>query len=181
MKDLKPLAGQGLRDDEVELGSVVGVFGFRGEVRVHLHNPTSDLLAKAKKIVLIAPDGARYEATASTRPGAGQRILGKIAEVTTEEGARALRDYRLAVDKAALPTLEDDEYYVWQLQGAEVQIDGVPVGTVRAVQQTGPHDVLEIDRGSGDPAFVPVLHEFVERVDVEGSVIHLTAGSLDEP
>jgi 16S rRNA processing protein RimM len=180
VRGLVPLGDRGLRDDEVELGHVTGVFGFRGEVKVYLHNPESELLKEPRQLVLIAPDDRRFGATVTTRPGAGQRILAKIAEVADEAGASALKGYRLAFPKADLPDLEgDDEYYVWQLEGAEVRIDGEGVGRVVRVQQAGPHDVLEIDTGGG-VSFVPVVQAFVVRIEAEARVVHLAPGALDE-
>ncbi|MEZ4235997.1 MAG: ribosome maturation factor RimM [Myxococcota bacterium] len=176
----------GVLPDEVELGHVTGVFGFRGEVKVYLHNPASTLLAEPTPIVLVAPDERRFAATASTRPGAGQRILARFAEVGDEAGATALKGWRLVIARSALPPLEDDdEYYVWQLEGARIRIDGADVGRVVGVQDSGPHDVLEIlvDEGvrEGDrTAFVPVLKEFVVGMDLDAQVIELAPGALDE-
>jgi 16S rRNA processing protein RimM len=189
-----PLPDRGLREDEVELGHVTGLFGFRGEVKVHLHNPGSDLLRSPRRVVLIAPDERRFGATVSTRPGAGLRILAKLVEVTDEADAAALKGYRLAITKAELPALEgEDEYYVWQLEGAEVRIDGERVGQVVRVHSVDaapePHDLLEVQvevpgaeaEVVRSPAFVPVVRAFVVRIDAAARVVHLAPGALDEP
>ena len=60
-----PLPGRGLAVDELELGSLMGAFGVRGEVRVWLHHPESDLLATPREVVLVAPDGSRRRARGS--------------------------------------------------------------------------------------------------------------------
>jgi 16S rRNA processing protein RimM len=166
--------------ESVELGRVIGVFGFRGELRVHLHNPGSDFLREPRTVVLVAPDGARRAARLQVRPGSGQRILGKVDGVDDEAGARALDGHRITVATADLPALPDGEYYVWQLEGAEVRIDGVAVGRVGEVQPAGPHDVLRVDLPDGEPRFVPLLAEFVARVDAEHAVVELVPGALEE-
>lgn len=165
---------------EVELGSVVGVFGFRGEVRLHLYNPDSDLLDKPKPVVLTAPDGRRFVGTLSARPGAGNRIIGRLAGVESEEEARSLRGYRISIAKAALPELEEGEYYVWQLQGARVFLEGEEVGKLVEVQSPGPTDIFVIERLNGRLAFIPALSEFIASVDVQGGRIALMPGALDE-
>lgn len=177
---LRPLPGRGPRDDEIELGSVVGVFGVRGEVRLHLHNPSSDLLARPRPVVLVAPDGARFEAVVSARPGAGKRILGRLERLDDREVAASLQGWRVFLDKRALPPLEDGEYYLWQLEGAEARIDGRTVGRIEAVHASGPVEVFEIRTEAGEVAFVPSLAEFVLGVDPVAGVVVLAPGALDE-
>jgi 16S rRNA processing protein RimM len=168
-------------DEEVELGSITGVFGFKGEVRLYLHNPESDLLRTPRAVVLVAPDGRRRPATLSARPGAPPRVIGRIDGVTDEAEATALRDWRVMIAKATLPALEPDEFYVWQLEGAVVRIDGARVGEVRGVQQAGPTDILEIAvDGEREERFVPLVAEFVRRVDPVERVVELVPGALEE-
>lgn len=167
------------RSDEIELGSVVGTFSFRGEVRLFLHNPDSPLLRDPKLVVLVSPDGARLQRTMSTRPGAGGRVIGRISGVTDEAGATALRGYRVFIHKDLLPALSDNEYYVWQLEGCAVWVDGVQVGRVVGVQEAGPHEILEIEV-AGESQFVPLRAEFVRAVDVGAARIDLVAGALEE-
>lgn len=167
------------RSDELDLGFVSGVFGTGGEVRLHLHNPDSDLLRAPREVVLVAPDGARRQVTLSARPGAGRRILGRIAGVEDRGAAADLMGHRVRIAKDALPPVAPGEVYVWQLEGLEVRVGGAPAGTVAQVHRAGPVDVLEIDTG-GEPAFVPVVGGNVERVDLDAGVVHLAPGVLDE-
>lgn len=167
-------------DDEVELGSVTGVFGFRGELRLHLHNPTSDLLSSPREVVLVAPDGRRTTGLLSARPGAGNRIIGRLRGTETEDAATALRGVKIRIRKSSLPRLPGDEFYVWQLEGAAVEIDGQRVGTIVGVQTSGPQDILEVQRADGEMIFVPALREFIVAVDVAQSVVQLVTGALDD-
>ncbi|MEQ1567753.1 MAG: ribosome maturation factor RimM [Myxococcota bacterium] len=166
---------------EVELGFVTGVFGFRGEVRLFLHNPESTWLRSPRRVGLVAPSGARTQVELSARPGAGNRIIGRVVGVDTEEGATALRDHRVVVAKSALPALDEGEVYVWQLEGAEVRCADVRLGQVVGVQQAGPNDLLEVALDRGDTELVPMLSEFVTRIDRPPGapvVIHLTPDAI---
>lgn len=163
---------------ELEIGRVVGVFGFRGEVKLHLDNPTSHLLDTPFPMVLVAPDGARRPAKVSARKGAGKRVLGRVEGVADEAAARALQGHRLFVRVADLPAPEEGELYVWQLEGAEVVEAGAVVGKVVDVQASGPVAILEIDHGAREPAFVPLTATFVAEA-VPGRIT-LVPGALAE-
>jgi 16S rRNA processing protein RimM len=167
------------RSEDVELGFVSGVFGFRGEVRLHLHNPSSDLLRTPRAVVLVAPDGSRRTVTMSARPGAGKRVLGRIAGVTDEHQAAALKDFRVLIPRDALPAPEEGEFYVADLVGLAVEA-GDRRGTIREIHQAGPVDVLEVEVGGKEPVFVPLVEGTVVDVDLDGGIVRLAEGSLDD-
>jgi 16S rRNA processing protein RimM len=166
-------------DHEIELGFVSGVFGFRGEVRLHLHNPDSDLLRQPREVVLVAPDGVRRPARMSARPGAGRRILGRIDGVRDEHEAGALKDHRVVMARDALPATGAGEFYVADLVGAAVEA-GERRGTVTDIHHAGPVDILEVDVGTREPVFVPLLDGVVLAVDLDARVVRLAADALDE-
>lgn len=173
------LPGEGAAADEVELGYLMGAFGVRGEVRVFLHHPESDLLARPKDVVLVGPDGRRWRARLSVRPGAGKRILGRLEGVDDPDVAASLRDWHVYVPRADLPPLADDELWVGELEGATVRIDGQDEGVVLDVQHTAGPDVLVVDTGE-DVRLVPLLKAFFLGFDRAARVVVLAPGALDE-
>lgn len=174
-----PVPGKGMGDDEVELGFISGVFGVRGEVRLHLHNRESDLLARPVDAVLVHEDGRRVAVRLCARSGAGKRVLGKLEGVTDPQQAGEWMQWRVAIAKSALPPTDDDEFYVHELEGLRVQVDGEAVGVVTFVHNTPGGDILEIEPLVGDePLFVPLLDEWIERVDIAGGVLALRPEAL---
>ena len=165
-------------DDEIELGTISGVFGVQGEVRLFLHNPESDALADPTPVVLVRPDGERFAATLQARSGAGKRIIGRLRGLDDRNLAYSLKDWRILVRAADLPEPEDDEFYVYELEGLPVRVGEREIGTVATVHATPGGDVLEIDTG-GEPLFVPFLERFLESVDLEEGIA-LTPEALDE-
>lgn len=159
--------------EELEFGEIVGVFGVHGELRLHLHHRDSTLLARGLDVVLVDPEGARWRAHLTSRPGAGQRVLGRLATPIDREVAASLKGWRIRVRVADLPPLEPGEFWVWQVLGADVVVDGATVGRVREVHSTGPVDVFEIRaRSGGDPIYVPALREHVVEVEAGRVVLH---------
>ena len=165
--------------EEIELGYISGVFGVRGEVRVFLFHQESDLLREERRVVLLSPDGSqRRAARLQIRPGAGKRILGRIAGLTDRDEAAALKDWQIWFPVADLPEPEADEFYVWQLEGARIELDGAVIGDVVTVHATDGDDILEL-RVDGESEFIPLLHELFLEIDVDGSRVVLAPAAAD--
>jgi 16S rRNA processing protein RimM len=176
---LPSLPGQGLADDEVELGRVSGVFGTRGDVRLYLHNRDSVLLGGTLSVILVAPDGRRLATRVAARPGSGRRILAHVEGIDDPEHAATLANHILAVRAADLPDLEDDEFWVFEVVGAEVFEGERRVGTVSAVHSTAGGDVFAVDTPDGE-ILVPSSREFVADLDLDGHRLVLVPGAIEE-
>jgi 16S rRNA processing protein RimM len=163
--------------DRIELGSVVGVFGVRGEVRLHLHNREDSVLAQPRPVWLRGVDGVERPAAVSVRPGAGKRIIGRVEGVTTPEAAAELVGAAVLIDRDQLPEPHDGEYYVADLLGLSVEDEaGTVLGTLSDVVP-GERDVWVVALDQGD-AFLLPGPDTVLRVDPEAGVIVVAEGAL---
>lgn len=128
--------------DRVCVGAIAGAFGVKGEVRL------KSFCSEPEDIATYGPlwleDGSRSFTVKLTRPvtgGLGARLSG----IATKEDGDALRGATLWVDRTRLPRLPDDEFYHTDLIGLDVfDTGGAPLGRVRAVQNFGAGDILEI-------------------------------------
>lgn len=157
-----------------------GVHGVRGEVRLFLHNPETTLFDRPRDVTLVAPDGARRVARVTARSGGGKRVLGRIDGIDDREAALRAMGTKLVLPRSALPKPKRGEFYIVDLLGAEVRIGDRRVGTLTAVHPTAGDDVLEIDVGARDPAFVPLVARWVLGVDTPARVISLAEDALAE-
>ncbi len=136
--------------EDVRLGHITGVFGLRGEVRVYLHNPDTELFDAPRPVVFVSATGARQQLRMGLRPGAGRRILGRIEGVNDVAAAERFVGCELVVTPAALPPLPDGEWYHAQLLGCAVETDaGRALGTLRSILDNGAFDTWEVDGPSG--------------------------------
>lgn len=128
--------------DRVCLGAIAGAFGVKGEVRLKSFCSTPEDIAAYGPLWL--EDGSRSFTVKLTRPvtgGFGARLSG----IVTKEDGDALRGATLWADRTRLPRLPDDEFYHADLIGLDVfDTGGAPLGRVRAVQNFGAGDILEI-------------------------------------
>ncbi|WP_305968000.1 MULTISPECIES: ribosome maturation factor RimM [unclassified Mameliella] len=156
--------------DTICVGAIAGAFGVQGEVR--LKSFTSDPLAVADYSPLSTEDGARLfdiEITREIKNGFAAHLSG----VRTKEEADALKGTRLYAPRDRLPNLPDDEYYHADLIGLPVfDTGGVELGKVRAVQNHGATDLLELQvPGKSSTVLLPFTLAAVPTVD-------LTAGRI---
>ena len=106
--------------DDVRLGYINGVFGLRGDVRLYLYNPESDLVGMSFEMQLVSPSGDRQTVVMAIRSGSGRRILATVDGVDTPEAAGALKGYELVLSEEHLPQEADGEWYHRDLIGTAV-------------------------------------------------------------
>ncbi len=157
-------------DRLIVVGVIKGAHGVRGDVRVKSFTADPDdvftygaLTDEAGKPVLTPQ---------SARPGKDHFIV-RPKEQKQKEEWDAMRGTLLHVPRAQLPEPDADEFYIEDLVGLKVFAGGnEPAGTVRAVQNFGADDLLEIrlaDRG--ETVYVPFTLADVPTVDLAASRI----------
>lgn len=141
----------------IEIAKVARPHGIKGDLRIHLYNPASEVWGK----------GLRLRAWMPGRPAVMLEVTdfrdilpmptAKFVGVDDRDVAAKLTHAALSIDQAELPEADDGEFYLHEIMGATVLDAGTraPVGTVTAILET-PLDVLEITLLAGGIAMVPV-------------------------
>ncbi len=159
-----------MRDDLIQVGRVAGAFGVRGELRITSF--TADPVALVDYKVLLREDGSAGLTVTSGRAAKGSVVVW-TEQVQTRDQAEALRGLKLYIPRADLPAPDDDEFYVTDLVGLCVETtDGEALGRVKAVQDFGAGDLLEIQPPQGPSWYLPFTQAAVLEVWIaEGKVI----------
>lgn len=145
----------------VTVGSIVKAHGLAGEVVVH---PMSDVAGRfdAGNDVFVAGEPMTI---ATCRPHQG-RMLVRFEGVGDRTAAEALRG--ATIEATPLDTTAWDTYFVHELVGSVVELDGLPLGEVEAVIElpaAAAYDLLEVRRPDGSTWMLPAVDEFVEVVE----------------
>ena len=157
--------------DLIQVGRVAGAFGVRGEVRITSFTAEPAALLDYKD--LRREDGSVGLTLVSGRPAKGG-VVARAREIETREQAEAMRGLKLFIPRAALPEPDEDEFYVTDLIGLSVETaDGAALGTVKAVQDFGAGDLLEIVPPEGGATwYLPFTREAVPDVRLaDGKVV----------
>jgi len=153
----------------VLVGRVAGAFGVKGEVRVTAYTERPEALLAYRD--LLRQDGSAGLTLLSGRAQKGD-LVARARQVATKEEADALRGLLLHVPREALPEPDEDEYYLTDLIGmAAVTPEGETLGKVKAVQDFGAGDILEIDPGRGQTWYLPFTRECAPEVDIVGGKV----------
>ncbi|GAA3886564.1 ribosome maturation factor RimM [Sphingomonas limnosediminicola] len=135
----------------VALAAVAGAHGVKGEVRLKLFSDGIDTLSRQKKLYV----GGVERRLLFVRDG-GKGAVARFEGIADRSDVEALRGSLVEIDRSALPPLEEGEYYHADLIGLPaVDRGGVAVGTVKAVENYGAGDLLEIERGDGSTTLIP--------------------------
>jgi 16S rRNA processing protein RimM len=151
--------------ERVVVGAIAGAYGVRGEVRL------KSFCAVPEDIEAYSPlhdaEGQPYT-VAVLRPGKNALIV-RVAEIATKEAADALKGVELFADRDRMPSLPDDEFYHADLIDLSVfDSGGAARGRVKAVQNNGADDLLEIVvPGASQTVLLPFTKAAVPTVDLE--------------
>jgi 16S rRNA processing protein RimM len=145
----------------LEVGRIVNRHGVRGELRVRLHNPDSDLFSSIERVALVDADGGvDWRDVDTARPHKGCMLV-RLTAVESANDAEALIGRAIAVERAQLPAPGDGEVYQQDLLGCPVRTDGgEELGVVAGFIATGSNDVC-IVRGRGREYLIPLIDDVI--------------------
>ena len=162
------------RDETLAVGRLKKPFGREGALHFESYSGEIDHLVGVS--VCIQPSG-RPARVISCRPH-GKSFVIQLDISSSIEEAQALVGAELGADRAHAAPLSENEYYIRDLVGLELQFSGDVIGRVESVWSTGASDYLEVRGPTGAIHQVPFLQRFVS--SPEGGVIRILDPSILE-
>ena len=163
------------------VGIIVGAHGVRGAVRVKsFTQEPGDVAAYG---ALTDEAGAKRYALKPVGTVRGV-ILAEVEGVADRNAAEALRGVRLYVERGRFPRLGGNQFYHADLIGLEAETaDGAPLGRVRAVDNYGAGDVIELELTAGGSVVLPFNRQSVPAVDLAAGriVVDPPEGLMPQP
>lgn len=185
-------------DDAVEVGRVLDAWGVKGWIKVQPISGDPQALFSSRRWFLAPAPGPSHLPVGSAPKAApiptllriieareqGDYIVAGVRDFDERSAAERLRGARIFVSRASFPTAGIDEYYWVDLIGLEVHNrEGVCLGTVAGLIDTGPHSVLRVvpppsaDGEAGDERLLPFVAAYVDRVDLAARRIDVDWGA----
>jgi 16S rRNA processing protein RimM len=164
--------------DAVEVGRIADAWGIKGWFKVLPHSADPQALFSSRRWYLQPSErGAKtFSGTVLLRVKEAKEhsdsVVARADEVEDRTAAEALRGARIFIARSSFPTAAEDEYYWVDLIGLDVSNrEGVALGQVKELLQTGPQTVLVLEyeeQGKRLERMIPFVAAFVDQVDLPG-------------
>jgi 16S rRNA processing protein RimM len=156
----------------VMVGSVVGVFGTGGEIKVEPLTSFPERFAETP-IVYAGPEHTPYRVLGA-HPHK-RLILLQLEGIGDINEAERLRGAILSVPASEIHALPEDHFYLHDVIGLRVRhANGQDLGFVRDVLASGGADLFVIGSlKTGREVLLPAVKAFIKSVDIEGGVLEV--------
>ena len=151
----------------IEFGKIVNTHGLNGEVKVYSYTDNIENILKLKKIYI---DGIKYDVQ-KIKPFKNMFLL-KL------KGIDCIEDTKQFIDKMCLREIihgesnKDDGFFIKDLIGIEVRDeDGVYIGILKEVFNTGANDVYEVVLADGKSIYLPAIKQVVKNIDIDSKIM----------
>jgi 16S rRNA processing protein RimM len=158
------------------VGEILKPWGYRGEVKVQILTDFPKRLAKLKTVYL-GPD-ARVVQVERARLHSGAALM-KFEGYDSPEAVAKLRGQTVQILAAEAAPLVEGQFYHHQIIGLQaLSSDGVLLGQVEEILETGANDVYLIRREDGRELLLPAIQDVIQEIDLENKrmVVRLLPG-----
>lgn len=155
---------------QVIVGRIVGLYGVKGWVKVRSYtDPPTNILEYSPWQVHTAEGCESLELSDGRAHGAG--IVARLGNCADRDQAARLLGADIAVDRDQFGPAETGEYFWVDLVGLRVvNREGVELGTVDRLFETGANDVLVV-RGERERLIPFVMDQVVIEVDLQRRIL----------
>ena len=152
-------------EEWIVIGKIATAHGVRGEVKI---TPYLDDLDFLKNLDTLHLKGRwRKEVKVNHVRFHQGKALVVLEGITDRTAALKLRGREVILPLSQLPELEQDEYYVAQLIGLNVETtDGILLGQVAEVIFTGANEVYVVRGGPHGEILLPAIESVIPSIDL---------------
>ena len=164
----------------LEIGQIVNTFGIKGMVKIKPFTDDINRFDRLKKIYISNKNGKKEYQIQEVKYHKNM-VLMKLEGIDTGEQADLLRQSYLLVNRDDEEPLEEGVYYIVDLIGLEVYTDeGVLLGNVDDIFNTGSNDIYVVKDGKGKQILLPGIPDVIKNVDLESGkiIVHLIPGLM---
>lgn len=160
------------RNDLIQVATLGKAQGIKGEMKINLIGGDADKFAAYDRIIV----GVKEFVVESFKTLTNGNFI-KLVGVDDRNTAEKLTNTSVYVEKCRVPR-EEGEYFITDLIGCEIVVDGSILGTLSDVLQTGAADVYVVN--ADKPFMFPALKKVLKNIDITKKIIELDADTFKE-
>jgi 16S rRNA processing protein RimM len=155
--------------DPLCIGIIVAVHGVRGQIKIKSFAQVPEDIFSYSPLTIASRNTVLHLKPAGV---SGNSLLATIEGVTSRDAAEALKGQKLYVDRAQLPALTEEEFYIEDLQGLTViSPGGIKLGTVIAAHHYGAGDLLEIETAPKETSLYAFTRATFPEIDLDARTL----------
>lgn len=164
----------------VLIAKVTKAHGIKGELKMHAFSGQPQSITQHSKLFLLSRQGQLSPFLDVVRSRAGNKeAIVLLKGVSDRNSAEKLCGYGVLVKKEDLPELENDEFYLHELEGIQVKTEaGEILGAVDSFFHNGMQDLLVIKKGKNE-IMIPLVPGIIIKRDKKCLIIAPPPGLLD--
>lgn len=156
------------------MGRIAAPFGVKGWVKVQPYSEDPAALMDFESW-RVGRGELHRQYTVEAIQDHGNALIAKLGGIDDRDAAYALRGQEISVARAELPVPEENEFYWSDLIGLKVvNREGIELGSVTDLLETGAHDVLVV-KGQRE-YLIPFVAAFIGKVDTAEGIIEVDWG-----
>jgi 16S rRNA processing protein RimM len=157
-------------DKKIPLAKIGRSRGLKGQLRIEIYNPDSDLFVKGKTFH-VSP--VKQFPTLTIASCDGQWCT--FEEIQNPEDAKILTHAELCLDRSELPAPKKGSYYHVDLIGCLIvdQETKKTVGALNDILYTASNDVWVVISEKNEEHLIPILKGVIEKIDLDDNKIYL--------
>ena len=149
---------------------IKGVFGIKGWLKIAADTEYPDSLLDYPEW-LLSKNGKTLNVVLEAGKLVGDELQVKFEGIDDRDQAFALRGSTVEIPRDKFSPAGEDEYYWTDLVGMTVvNKDGITLGTVKNLMETGANDVLVI-QGTDKQILIPFVSNYIETVNHDSKTI----------
>lgn len=166
----------------IEVGKIVNTHGLRGDVKVIVWMDSPEDFETLEHVYIETRSETKRLTVQRVRYQKNN-IIAKFKEFDDINDVEQFKNKVLYADRDELGELPEGVHYIVDLIGLNVvSEDGVEIGVISDVLNTGANDIYDVKREGKKNLLLPVIDDVVKEIDIDGGTVtvHLMEGLDDE-
>jgi 16S rRNA processing protein RimM len=160
-----------MEKDVFPIGRVVKPHGLLGKMKLEYYGGDLAQFSSYREILIEGKTGGWQAYTILEATPQPPRILLRLRGIEKIEDVQPLVGREVGVRREALPALDENEYFWFEILGMSVETEeGRRIGTVKEILPTTANDLYVIE-GKRRELYLPATEEVIREVDRERRVI----------
>ena len=161
--------------DKIIIGEISKAQGVRGEVKV---NPLTDDLERFYDLEEVIVSGNKLVVEYAKVLCNG--VFVKLKGIDDRNHAELLVGKRIEVERKNAVKLKEGEYFIVDVIGSRVTLDGEELGQLVDIMQYGSADVYVVKLPSGKSVMFPLLKDAINSINTDTKIIDLKRSRFEE-